>query len=66
MSGKNQEEHNISYRQIEKEALALIFATTKFHKMIFDRKFKLKTDHKPFIAIFGKKCGISAHQANRF
>lgn len=53
------------YSQIEKEGLALVFAVTKFHKMIFGRRFKLHTDHKPLLTIFGKKTGISAHQANR-
>lgn len=54
-----------AYSQIEKEGLALIFAVTKFHKMIFGRKFKLHTDHKPLLAIFGRKTGIAVHQANR-
>lgn len=53
------------YSQIEKEALALIFAVTKFHKFIYGRKFLLQTDHKPLLAIFGSKKGIPAHSANR-
>ncbi|XP_054746090.1 uncharacterized protein K02A2.6-like [Anastrepha obliqua] len=53
------------YSQIEKEALALVFALKKFHRFIFGRKFTLCTDHKPLIAIFGKNKGIPTYAANR-
>lgn len=55
----------MNYSQIEKEALALIFAVTKFHRMIHGRKFILSTDHKPLLAVFGSKKGIPVHSANR-
>ena len=35
------------YSQLEKEALAIIFAVHKFHDYIYGRKFVLHSDHKP-------------------
>ena len=54
-----------NYAQGEKEGLALVFACTKFHRMIFGRRFTLQTDHKPLLGIFGTKKGIPVHTANR-
>ncbi|XP_040168903.1 uncharacterized protein K02A2.6-like isoform X1 [Anopheles arabiensis] len=54
-----------NYSQIEKEALALIFAVTRFHRIIYGRRFILETDHKPLLAIFGAKKGIPTYTANR-
>ncbi|XP_055589909.1 uncharacterized protein K02A2.6-like [Uranotaenia lowii] len=54
-----------NYSQIEKEGLALVFAVTRFHRMIFGRRFTLETDHKPLLSIFGSKQGIPTYTANR-
>ena len=54
-----------NYPQIQKEALALTFAVKKFHRYIYGRKFELRTDHQPLLAIFGSKEGISAVTASR-
>lgn len=53
------------YAQIEKEALALIFACITFHKYIFGREFELYTDHRPLIYVLSAKSGIPQHTANR-
>ncbi|XP_058445614.1 uncharacterized protein K02A2.6-like [Malaya genurostris] len=54
-----------NYSQIDREGLAIIFAITKFHRMLFGRKFLLQTDHSPLLRIFGSTKGIPVYTASR-
>ena len=53
------------YSQIQKEALAIIFALSKFHQFLYGRKFILVTDHKPLLNLFSPTQPTPALAANR-
>ncbi|XP_059059434.1 uncharacterized protein K02A2.6-like [Achroia grisella] len=55
----------LNYSQIQKEALAIVFAVKKFHQYLYGRPFKLRTDHKPLVTIFGPQHGIPSMTASR-
>ena len=42
------------YSQIEKECLALVFATHRFRNFLLARRFSIQTDHKPLLRILEK------------
>ena len=54
-----------NYSQLEKEALALIFGVTKFHKYLYGRHFLLVSDHKPLASIFHSQRSIPAMASAR-
>ncbi|UYV85059.1 K02A2.6-like [Cordylochernes scorpioides] len=53
------------YSQTEKEALAIVFATSKLRQYLFGRKFVLKSDHKALMTVFGNKRLLPPLIANR-
>ncbi len=42
-----------NYSQIDREALAIVWAVKRFHVYLYGRRFKLVTDNKPIVYIFG-------------
>jgi len=54
-----------NYSQIQKEALAIIYALKKFFQYFYGRKFILVTDHQPLVAMFGPNKPNPALAANR-
>ena len=43
------------YAQIEKESLALTWACEKFRNYLIGTHFKIQTEHKPLLSLFGNK-----------
>ena len=54
-----------NYSQIEKEALACIFAITKFHTYFYGHKFTFVTDHKPLLSLFKEHKAIPQQASGR-
>ena len=54
-----------SFAQIEREALAIIFAVQKSHQYLYGREFVLVTDHRPLCKIFGHDQAIPSLSAAR-
>lgn len=54
-----------NYAQIEREALAVIWAVKRLHKFLYGRKFKLVTDNKPLHYIFHQNKTLSSVTAAR-
>ena len=54
-----------NYSQLEKGALALVFAVKKFHDFLWGRKFTLAIDHKPLLGLFSPDRAMSTTATGR-
>ena len=54
-----------NYSQVQKEAMAIVYALKKFYQYLFGRRFLIVTDHKPLLALFGPEKAMTSLAANR-
>ena len=54
-----------NYSQIEKEALAIIFAVKKLHPYLYGRHFVIESDHKPLSFLLGEATAIPQMASSR-
>ncbi|KAK8783048.1 hypothetical protein V5799_015611 [Amblyomma americanum] len=54
-----------NYSQLEREALALVFAVVKFRDYLLCREFTLKTDREPLVGLFKENRPIPTTAASR-
>ena len=54
-----------NYSQLEKEALAMVFAMKKFHNYLWGQQFTVITDHKPLLGIFSPDKAIPPMASGR-
>ena len=54
-----------NYTQIEKEMLAIVFGTNKFHQYIYGKQVSVETDHKPLESLFKKPLSKAPQRIQR-
>lgn len=54
-----------NYSQIDREALAIVFAVKYFHQYVYGRQITLRTDNKALSLIFNEKKGLPVMSAQR-
>lgn len=54
-----------NYPQLEKEALAIVFALKQFHTYLWGQRFRVVTDHKPLLGLFNPNKIISPMASGR-
>ena len=53
------------YSQIEKETLAVVYASEKFNQFVYGRRFLVESDHKPLQSIFKRNINKAPPQIQR-